>query len=142
MPYSSPIYHTLHLCNIPKWSLQCINPDHTPHLYNVCTILILLSVFRAQELCESRGGRPGPTVSVDVKQHFNNSKTVRAQELCESGGGRPGLPVPNKPTVSADVKQHSTKAQCHGHKPPADRDGGWVVALSRPKTDRKCVMSL
>ena len=31
--------------------------------------------IRAQELCESRGGRPGlpnkPTVSVDVKQHFN-----------------------------------------------------------------------
>ena len=32
---------------------------------------------RAQELCESRGGRPGlpvsnkPTVSVDVKQHVN-----------------------------------------------------------------------
>ena len=32
---------------------------------------------RAQELCESRGGRPGlpvpnkPTVSVDIKQHFN-----------------------------------------------------------------------
>ena len=31
-----------------------------------------------QELCESRGGRPGlpslinPMVSVDVKQHFNN----------------------------------------------------------------------
>ena len=34
--------------------------------------------LRAQELCESRGGRPGfpvpnkPTVSVDVKQQFNN----------------------------------------------------------------------
>ena len=34
---------------------------------------------RAQELCESRGGRPGlpvpnkPTVSVDVKQRFINS---------------------------------------------------------------------
>ena len=30
---------------------------------------------RAQELCESWGGHPGPykpTVSVDVKQHFNN----------------------------------------------------------------------
>ena len=33
-----------------------------------------------------------PTVSVDVKQHFN-----RLQELCESRGGRTGLPVPNKP---------------------------------------------
>ena len=34
-----------------------------------------ISNFRALELCESRGGRPGlsvpnkPTVSVDVKQH-------------------------------------------------------------------------
>ena len=41
-------------------------------------------VDRAQELCESRGGRPGlpvpnkPTVSVDVKQHFNQGQ----------GGGR------------------------------------------------------
>ena len=66
---------------------------------------------RAQELCESRGGRPGlpvpnkPTVSVDVKQHSTRSH-IRAQELCESRGGRPGLPVPNKPTVSVDVKQH------------------------------------
>ena len=38
-------------------------------------------IFRAQELCESRGGRLGlpvrnkPTVSVDVKQHFNNNIT-------------------------------------------------------------------
>ena len=35
-------------------------------------------VNRVQELCESRGGRPGlpvpnnPMASVDVKQHFNN----------------------------------------------------------------------
>ena len=32
-----------------------------------------------------------PTVSVDVKQHFNIA-WPRAQELCESRGGRPGLP--------------------------------------------------
>ena len=38
---------------------------------------------RAQELCESRGGRPGfpslinkPTVSVDLKQHFNEALHV------------------------------------------------------------------
>ena len=43
---------------------------------------------RAQELCESRGGRPGlpspnkPTVSVDVKQHFNNKKKRKG-----GGGG-------------------------------------------------------
>ena len=33
--------------------------------------------FRAQELCESPGGRPvpnKPTVSVDVKQHFNQQR--------------------------------------------------------------------
>ena len=38
----------------------------------------LLTAVIAQELCESRGGRPGlpvlnkPTVSVDVKQHSTN----------------------------------------------------------------------
>ena len=68
---------------------------------------------RAQEVCESRSGRPGlpvpnkPTVSVDVKQHFTIfGLSARAQEMCESRSGRPGLPVPNKPTVSVDVKQH------------------------------------
>ena len=38
--------------------------------------------------------RNKPTVSVDVKQHFNIA-WPRAQELCESRGGRPGHPVPN-----------------------------------------------
>ena len=39
---------------------------------------------RAQELCESRGGRPGlpslikPTVSVDVKQHSTKARVVSA----------------------------------------------------------------
>ena len=57
---------------------------------------------RVQELCESRGGRPGLPVlislmvSVDVKKN-------RAQELGESRSGRPGLPVL---MVSVDVKQH------------------------------------
>ena len=47
---------------------------------------------------ESRGGTSWapvpnkPTVSVDVKQHFNDNTVFRAQELCESRGGRPGLP--------------------------------------------------
>ena len=67
----------------------------------------VLSVARArgQELCESGGGRPRlpvpnkPTVSVDVKQHFNNHLIVKAQELCESGGGRSGLPVPDSPCL-------------------------------------------
>ena len=58
-------------------------------------IIITESIARVQELCENRGGRPGLsvlmslTVSVDVKQHFNNNLIVRAQELCESRGGRP-----------------------------------------------------
>ena len=44
-------------------------------------------MVRAQELCESRGGRPGlpvpnkPTVSVDVKQHFN-------QQMMGQKGGK------------------------------------------------------
>ena len=54
-----------------------------------------------------------PTVSVDVKQHFNQPHNDRAQELCESRGGRPGLPVPNNPTVSVDVKQHFNQQTQH-----------------------------
>ena len=54
---------------------------------------------RAQERCvkvevDVLGSRHNkPTVSVDVKQHFNNNnnRSNRAQELCESRGGRPGL---------------------------------------------------
>ena len=61
--------------------------------------------IRAQELCESGGGRPGVLVSnspygfFGLKAAFEEEmKThIRAQELCESGGGRPGLPVPNSP---------------------------------------------
>ena len=67
----------------------------------------------AQELCESRGGRPGlpslpnkPTVSVDVKQHSTTTywSCVKVEVAVL------GLPsLPNKPTVSVpDVKQHST----------------------------------
>ena len=42
-------------------------------------------LLRAQELCESRGGR-----QVECQN-------LRAQELCEREIGRPGLPVPNSP---------------------------------------------
>ena len=71
----------------------------------------------AQELCESRDGRPGlpvPNCPYGRKATLNYIYD-RAQELCESRGGRPGLPVPNSPyglcgrlcgTVSVDVKQH------------------------------------
>ena len=60
---------------------------------------------RAQELCESRGGRPGLPVP-DSPYGLRGRKATlknRAQELCESRGGRPGLPVL---TLSVDVKQH------------------------------------
>ena len=57
--------------------------------------------FRVQELCESRGGRPGlpvPNKPYGVSgRKATLNYTVRAQELCESRGGRPGLPVPNSP---------------------------------------------
>ena len=52
----------------------------------------------AQELCESRGGRPGLPVPNSFYALCGRKATLnylRAQELCESRGGRPGLPVPN-----------------------------------------------
>ena len=56
---------------------------------------------RVQELCESRGGRPGLTVHNSPygfcgrKATFNvNASSLRAQELCENGSGRPGLSCP------------------------------------------------
>ena len=55
---------------------------------------------KAQELCESRGGRPGPISPYGLCGHKilpNLNALLRAQELCESRGGRPGLPVPNSP---------------------------------------------
>ena len=52
---------------------------------------------KVQELCESLDGRPGlpvpnkPTVSVDVKQHFNKRQVgpseLGERALCESRGG-------------------------------------------------------
>ena len=69
----------------------------------------LICIFIVQELCESRGGRPGlPSlislmISVDVKQH-STSVCVIAQELCESRGGHPGLSVLTSLPVSVDVK--------------------------------------
>ena len=65
---------------------------------------------RAQELCESRGGRPGFPVPNSPYSLCGRKATLknRAQELCESRGGRPGFPFPYCPhgTVSVDVKQH------------------------------------
>ena len=57
-----------------------------------------ITLFSAQELCESRGGRPdSPYGLCGRKATLNCSIDLRAQEVCESGGGRPGLPVPNNP---------------------------------------------
>ena len=56
-------------------------------------------IFRAQELCEGRGGCPGLPVPNSFYGLCVRKATLnfRAQELCEGGGGRPGLPVPNSP---------------------------------------------
>ena len=55
---------------------KCLQHEYRAH---VVTDLIIPKInFRIQDLCESRGGRPGLsvlmslTVSVDVKQHFNH----------------------------------------------------------------------
>ena len=54
----------------------------------------------AQELGESRGGRPGLPVPDSpygfcgrkaILNERTNSKTLKDRELCESRGGRPGL---------------------------------------------------
>ena len=78
---------------------------HTVHNspYGLCgrkVTLNLLSV-RAQELCESRGARPGLPVPNSPYGLCGHKATLnwlnRVQELYESRGGRPGLPVPNSP---------------------------------------------
>ena len=67
---------------------------------------------RAQELCESGGGRPGLpsliSLTVSGRKATLNQLGFRAQELCESGGGggRPGLPSLISLMVYVDVKQH------------------------------------
>ena len=72
-------------------------------------------LFSAQELCESRGGRPGlPVPNKEAYDFCIRTATLQqqhlllfsAQELCESRSSRPGLPVPDKPMVSVDVKRH------------------------------------
>ena len=64
------------------------------------TWVTLPALTRAQELCESRGGRPGLPIPKSPYGLCGCKATlillsVRAQELCESLGGHPGLPVPN-----------------------------------------------
>ena len=58
----------------PNLSTQHDEAGHQSHFHTTETS-VCLAIFRALELCESRGGRPGPSVltilmvSVDVKQH-------------------------------------------------------------------------
>ena len=98
-----------------------VSVDVKHHVY------LLTHLHIVQELCESRGGRPGLSVltsllvSVDVKLYIEPCFGIglslslicqlpsedikhhfiiigfRAQELRERRGGRPGFPVPNSP---------------------------------------------
>ena len=66
----------------------------------------------AQELCESRGGRPGlpSLISLRFLWPYSNTETKnRAQELCESRGDRAGLPSLINLIVSVDVKHHDRR---------------------------------
>ena len=75
--------------------------------------------IRAQEQCESRGGRPGlpaPDRHYGLcgrkKQHLKKKTNteIRAQEQCESRGGRPGLPAPDRHYgLCGRKKQHLKK---------------------------------
>ena len=67
---------------------------------------------KAQELCESRGGRPGLPVPNSPYGFCGRKATLnKVQELCESRGGRPGLPVPNSPYGFFERKATLNKAQ-------------------------------
>ena len=52
-----------------------------------------MALFRAQELCESRGGGPGLPVPNSSYGLCGRKATLkyRAQNLWENRGGRPGL---------------------------------------------------
>ena len=65
--------------------------------------------LRAQELCESRGGRPGLPVPTSPCGLCGRKATLNeppGSELRSCVGGRPGLPSLIVFMVSADVKQH------------------------------------
>ena len=50
-----------------------------------------------------------PTVSVDVKQHFNINQVTQTSGAVWKSRWPSWAPVPNKHVVSVDVKQHSSK---------------------------------
>ena len=85
--------------------VDVLGPNST---YGLCgrkaTLNLKCFDFRAQGLCECRGGRPGlpvpnSTYGLCGLKATLNLKCVdfRAQGLCESRRGRPGLHVPNSP---------------------------------------------
>ena len=81
--------------------MEGVSPSHVSLTSEDIKPHIIRERGGVQELCESRGGRPGllaPNSSYGLcgrKATLNsNSPTLRATELCESRGGRPGLPVP------------------------------------------------
>ena len=91
-----------------------------------CTAIAL---FRAQEMCESRGGRSGLPVANSPYGLCGRTATLeeegtqitRAQGPCENRGGRPGLPVPNSPYDlcgrKATLNEKHYFVQLHGLRP-------------------------
>ena len=73
----------------------------------MCCTRLHMQSLRDQELCESRGGRPGLRGPYSpyglcgrratLKRKLLPTQSFKAKELCESRGGRPGIDVPNSP---------------------------------------------
>ena len=103
------IYGCGHLCPTTAWSIWgiifsmlCLQPQckslvpalrRPPYIY--INFKVTESHVRAQEVCESRGGRPGHPVPVSpyglcARKATLNSARVRAQEVCGGRGGRNG----------------------------------------------------
>ena len=84
---------------------------------------------RAQERCESLGGRPGLPVPNKPYGFCGRKATlnlnVRAQELCENRCGRPGLPAPDssygfcgrKATLNLNVSRVQELCESRGGRP-------------------------
>ena len=83
----------------------------------------------AQEVCESRGGRPGLPVASSPYGLCGRKATLnyefRAQELCENRGGRPRLPVANSP-----YGLYGPKAARKVNLKDRPEDGSWSVCAS------------
>ena len=121
-------------------------------------LLLRAQELRAQELYESRGGRPGPSllvvpvVSMDVKLHWTErtmssvwtDNELRAQELYESRCGRPGpslLVISPRGLSSLDVKQEGIWTRSCVKRRGGGWGGGGVQWLERWTRDWKVVGS-